>query len=234
MWRCLWRRGGVVVWVIHLLISGHDRRTAPKFGTHVRIDTLTIKKLTHPTPGGIGGYRLPFRNKFLDSTEAHNTSKQDARTTLWVEEWNVLGEQSTEWRDRGIITHEHLARAEKSPWSTWRSLNRLRVQKGRCLAMMKMWKLSHTSSYDIWWCPQLHVDRPGYANPCRCQLCQNTGRNISNSNYRGLDEEEVTLDCRPMSRCRPMHFLLEKVQFAHSPIAVPNHTITELTSMCNN
>ena len=59
MWRCAWRRGGVVVWVIHLLISGHDRRTAPKFGTHVRIDTLTLKKnLTHPTRGGIGGYIL--------------------------------------------------------------------------------------------------------------------------------------------------------------------------------
>ena len=48
-----------------------------------------------------------------------------------------------------------------APWSTWRSLNRLRVQKGRCRAMMKMWKLSHTdvcdcgetqivSSYDMW------------------------------------------------------------------------------------
>ena len=59
MWRCVWRRGGVVVWVIHLLISGHDRRTAPKFGTHVRIDTLTLKKkFDPPHPGGIGGYIL--------------------------------------------------------------------------------------------------------------------------------------------------------------------------------
>ena len=33
-------------------------------------------------------------------------------------------------------------------WSTWRSLNRLRVQKGRCQAMMKMWKLSHTDVCD--------------------------------------------------------------------------------------
>ena len=41
--------------------------------------------------------------------EALNTSKQDARTTLWVEEWNALGERSTEWRDRGIIPNEHLA-----------------------------------------------------------------------------------------------------------------------------
>ena len=35
------------------------RRTAPKFGTHVRIDTLTLQfVLTHPTRGGLGGYLL--------------------------------------------------------------------------------------------------------------------------------------------------------------------------------
>ena len=36
----------------------HDRRTAPKFGTHVRIETrlaLTKKKLTNPTPEGFRG-----------------------------------------------------------------------------------------------------------------------------------------------------------------------------------
>ena len=49
----------MVVWDIHLLISGHDRRTAPKFGTHVRIDTLTLKKIDPPHHGGgIGGYIL--------------------------------------------------------------------------------------------------------------------------------------------------------------------------------
>ena len=39
----------------------HDRRTAPKFGTHVRIYTLTIKKLIiwpSPPQGGLGGYLL--------------------------------------------------------------------------------------------------------------------------------------------------------------------------------
>ena len=89
-------------------------------------------------------HRLPSRNSFLDSTEALNTSKQDARTTLWVKEWNALGERSTEWRDRGIIPNGHLANGTDEPWTTWRSLNRLRVQKGRCRAMMKMRKLSHT------------------------------------------------------------------------------------------
>ena len=36
----------------------HGRRNEPKFGTHVRIDNLTLKKLkklTHPTPGGFRG-----------------------------------------------------------------------------------------------------------------------------------------------------------------------------------
>ena len=45
---------------------------------------------------------------------------------------------------RGIIPNEHLASGTDQPWSTWRSLNRLRVQKGRRRAMTKMWKLSHT------------------------------------------------------------------------------------------
>ena len=37
----------------------HGRRTAPKCRTHVRIETrlaLTYKQMTHPTPGGLGGY----------------------------------------------------------------------------------------------------------------------------------------------------------------------------------
>ena len=45
--------------MLHLLISGHDRRTAPKFGTHVRIDTLTLKKIFDPPhPGGFRGISI--------------------------------------------------------------------------------------------------------------------------------------------------------------------------------
>ena len=52
---------------------------------------------------------------------------------------------------------------------------------------MKMWKFSHTDVYQygerqtmchlmtLCCCPQLHVDRPGYSNPCRYQLCQTLG-----------------------------------------------------------
>ena len=40
------------------VVKNLSRRIASKFGTHVRIDTLTLKKiknLTHPTPGGFRG-----------------------------------------------------------------------------------------------------------------------------------------------------------------------------------
>ena len=93
-------------------------------------------------------HMLPSRNSFLDSTEALTISKQDARTTLWVEEWNALGERSTGCRVRRIMPNEHLASGSDEPWSTWRSLNRLRVQKGRCRTMMKIWRLSHTDVCD--------------------------------------------------------------------------------------
>ena len=32
-----------------------------------------------------------------------------------------------------------------------------------------------TLDKSMWWCPQLHVDRPGYSNLCRRQLCQTPG-----------------------------------------------------------
>ena len=95
-------------------------------------------------------HRLPFTNSFLDLTESLTTSKQDARTILGAVEWNALGERSTGCRDRGIMPNEHLASGTYESWSTWRSLNRLRVQKqkGRCRTMMKMWRLSHTDVCD--------------------------------------------------------------------------------------
>ena len=46
----------------HFFRTGH--RIAPKFCTHVRIDTLTLKQikmLTHPTPGGFRGLYI-FKN----------------------------------------------------------------------------------------------------------------------------------------------------------------------------
>ena len=41
------------------IVKNLSRRTAPKFGTHVRIDTLTLNFfLPNPPQGGLGGYLL--------------------------------------------------------------------------------------------------------------------------------------------------------------------------------
>ena len=51
VWLCGWQ-----LYTLHLLISGHDSQTVPTFGSHVRIDTLTLKKkFATPHPGG--GFR---------------------------------------------------------------------------------------------------------------------------------------------------------------------------------
>ena len=102
---------------------------------------------------------------------------------------------------RGIIPNEQLASGTDVPWSTWMSLNRLRVQKGRCRAMINMWKLNHTDvgayvavaryilcTYHVMSPIARRVTR--LFQPLPVSTVPNTGRNLSNSNYRGLDEQE--------------------------------------------
>ena len=86
--------------------------------------------------------------------------------------------------------------------STWRSLNRLRVQKGRCRAMMIMWKLSHRHVCDcgerqtmshIMTCGDAPIarGRTWLFQPLPVSTVPKTGRYQSDSGYRGLDEEEA-------------------------------------------
>ena len=68
-------------------------RNEPKFGTHVRIDTLTLKKLkklTHPTPGGFSGL-LDVVRSFVRATA-------------------VLAAKRAERHDRPRTTTHHHAR----------------------------------------------------------------------------------------------------------------------------
>ena len=58
----------------------HERRTAPKFGTHVRIDTLTLKKLTNPTPWGLFDFVRSYTCAFVISWHGSDgrTGRPDA------------------------------------------------------------------------------------------------------------------------------------------------------------
>ena len=69
-------------------------------------------------------HRLPSINRFLDSIEALNTSKQDAGTIVWVEEWNTLSERSVEWRDRGIIQRHRCATVHSEEFEVAESAQR--------------------------------------------------------------------------------------------------------------
>ena len=57
------------------IVKNLSRRIAPKFGTHVRIDTLTLKKikcLTHPTPGGFSDLKEGVTSKRLQFADDTN------------------------------------------------------------------------------------------------------------------------------------------------------------------
>ena len=58
------------------IVKNLSRRTAPKFDTHVRIDTLTLHFFAHPTPGSLGGNLLLkiFRDNFDLSTALFHVS----------------------------------------------------------------------------------------------------------------------------------------------------------------
>lgn len=67
------------------------------------------------------------------------TTKQEARANIWTDEWNKYDTRALEWLERGITPTEYLANGHDLAWTTWKSLNRLRVQQGRCKALMKAW-----------------------------------------------------------------------------------------------
>ena len=130
-----------------------------------------------------------------------NTSKQDDRTTLWVEELNALGERSNEWPDRGITPNEHLVCAQRHRWalvhleefesaeSAERTMSgghdenveALSYRSGRDRLYLILWR------GDAPKCTWTDLAIPPLAG---VNCATNTGRNLSNTNYRGLDEED--------------------------------------------
>ena len=62
---------------------------------------------------------------------------------------------------------------------------------------MWLWvETDYVSSYDMWGCPQLNMDRPVYASPCRCQLCQTLGGIYLTVNIEDSMKKKLTSDIR--------------------------------------
>ena len=113
-------------------------------------------------------------------------------------QWNdeVLDDSDVIWRRCYWLIHQMTKRGcelwPRAPFCVSRFLSRAR-KEGCVYDSVRAW--NNVSSYDMWWCPKLHVDRPGYTNPRRGPIVPNTGRNLSNSNYGGHDEEEEGMGC---------------------------------------
>ena len=96
----------------------------------------------------------------------------------WTINWVAWQRDHPKWtfgqRHRRALVHlEELESAESAERTLSGYDENVEALPYRC-----MWLCGETdyvSSYDMWWFPQLHVDRPGFSNPCRCQLCQTLG-----------------------------------------------------------
>ncbi|KAF3834713.1 hypothetical protein F7725_027271 [Dissostichus mawsoni] len=124
--------------------------------------------------------RLRSRASFVQTVLPLQTTKQAARTNIWEDEWQRNDTRALEWLDRGITPTESLASGHDLGWTTWKSLNRLRVEQGRCKALMKVWNYTtedtcscgsvQTMSH-LLECPPVQPRRPGRTYPISCGLC---------------------------------------------------------------
>ncbi|KAJ8371111.1 hypothetical protein SKAU_G00111390 [Synaphobranchus kaupii] len=83
--------------------------------------------------------RLKSRASFLHTVPPLQSTKETAWTNIWRVEWHQLNTRAQEWMERGITPTECLASGHDLPWPTWKTLNRLRVEQGRCKALLKTW-----------------------------------------------------------------------------------------------
>lgn len=115
---------------------------------HVRCSTIAQDErraqelnIRHPLHGQAAPPpRLKSRASFLQTVSPLQISKQTARANMWKDEWSKHDTRAHEWMERGITPTECLASGHNLPWPTWKTLNRLRLEQGRCKALMKTWK----------------------------------------------------------------------------------------------
>ncbi|KAL7403521.1 hypothetical protein ABVT39_001676 [Epinephelus coioides] len=126
---CLYALAGIAPPHIRQSIITQDERRAQEEDTRHPLHGHTT-----PPP------RLKSKSSFLQTVTPLQTSKESARTNIWEDEWFRLNTRAQEWMERGITSTECLASGHDLPWPTWKTLNTLRVEQGRCKALMKEWK----------------------------------------------------------------------------------------------
>lgn len=82
--------------------------------------------------------RLKSRNSFLRSSSPTSEDPSAARLKLWKEKHSPPPDYT--------VPAEQLPRGHKESWSTWKSLNRLRTQVGRCNHNLYKWGYQNKSA----------------------------------------------------------------------------------------
>ena len=83
--------------------------------------------------------RLKSRKSFMAYTKPINTTAKAARLELWRDRLEPLDARV----HLDISADEHLPAGAENPWTTWKTLNRLRTQVGRSIVNMLKWGFSN-------------------------------------------------------------------------------------------
>ncbi|KAK5916130.1 hypothetical protein CesoFtcFv8_001657 [Champsocephalus esox] len=124
---CLYALAGISPPPIGRLGIAQDERRTPE--TDIR----------HPLHPRSTPTQAPIQSQFVQTVLPLQTARQAARSNIWEDEWQRNDTRALEWLDRGLTPTESLPSRHDLSWTTWKSLHRLRVERGRCKALMKVW-----------------------------------------------------------------------------------------------
>ena len=129
---------------------------------------------------------MDFIDDLLEEIHQHVTKEAVPNCSRWtMKDWNTRGNDQLsgvtegsslgQWHRWALVHLEEFESAESAAERTMSGHEENEETiSNRCTCDCGE-RQTIVSSYDMWWCPQLHVDRPGYPNPCRCQLWQTLG-----------------------------------------------------------
>ena len=94
----------------------------------------------HPLNGHLGVVpRLKSRKSFMTCTKPINMTAKSGRLELWRERLEPLDTRV----HLNISADEHIPAGAENPWTTWKTLHRLRTQVGRSRVNMLKWGFSN-------------------------------------------------------------------------------------------
>ena len=140
-------------------------------------DTRKCETTERISAGALGWHPHSTRNRIQWNDEALDDSIAILRRCFWlIHQMTKRGFEL--WPRAPFCVRRCLSRARKEGCVIW-SCQGMEL----CIILC------------MWWCPPIAHGQTWLCQPSPVSTVPNTGRNLSNSNYRGLDEEEEGMEC---------------------------------------